>query len=251
MVRSGWTGGRTSWLLMAATVAMLMCGCEADEAERGSAPDAGREVDEEVAPASLPTTPFGPACDRILAADEDAETLEAYDTVTALQRLPEFDQLVALVQQAGVAAELTDVEQVTVFAPLADSLGAEPGELDGERPVDEDVDAPRDDEPATPDDPDATADDPTEHEDAADLEDLEEALGRHVIANQGLDAQHLAQAEGLVTVAGADLAVMAPEEQRLVVEVEEVTAEVVCGNLQTEDGYIHVIDAPLAPLVAE
>lgn len=241
---------------MAAAVALLVSGCETDEAgqdaERGSAPDAGREIDDEVAPTSVPATPFGPECDRILAeADEDAETLATYDTASALQRLTEFDELVALVQQAGLTVELTDVEQITVFAPLRGSLDADAEELDGEQPVDDDADAARDDEPATPDDPAATADDPTPEEDAAELEvdDLEEALGRHVITDQTLDAQQLTQAQGLVTIAGADLAVTAPEEQRLEVEVEGATAGVVCGNLQTQDGYVHVIDAPLAPLV--
>jgi len=81
----------------------------------------------------------------------------------------------------------------------------------------------------------------------ADQEQLTSILTYHIVAGESLDMQGLVDAGSVETVNGAELTI-APSGD--LIEVNG-TSMVVCGNVQTANGTVHIIDNVLVPEAGE
>jgi uncharacterized surface protein with fasciclin (FAS1) repeats len=68
-------------------------------------------------------------------------------------------------------------------------------------------------------------------------------LTYHVIAGKSLDAQGLADAGSATTVNGADVTIAASDDT---ITINDQSA-VVCGNIKTANGTVHIVDTVLLP----
>lgn len=170
--------------------------------------------------AALPTGEFGPGCEGIPSDPDDPGSSEgmAQDPVaTAASNNPLLTTLVDLVGEAGLADTLNGLDGATVFAPTDDAFAA------------------------------LQADDPDTFEAVAgDVDLLTTVLSYHVIADEELDAQGLADAGTVTTFAEQDLSVSA-EGEDVTIEAAGSDATVVCGNVETANATVHVIDYVLVP----
>ena len=131
---------------------------------------------------------------------------------TAASNNPELSTLTAAVTAADLVDTLNGPGPFTIFAPSNDAFAKVPA--------------------ATLD---ALLADPGG--------DLTSILTYHVIAGQELDAQQLADAGTEATVNGAEVEVA---EAGDTIEVNGESA-VVCGNVATANGTVHIIDTVLMP----
>lgn len=170
--------------------------------------------------AALPTGEFGPGCELIPSDPDDPGSSEgmAQDPVaTAASNNPLLTTLVDLVGQAGLVDTLNGLDGATIFAPTDDAFAA------------------------------LQADDPDTFEAVAnDVDLLTTVLSYHVVADQELDAQGLADTGTVTTFAEQDLSVTADGET-VTVEGAGSDATVVCGNVETANATVHVIDYVLVP----
>lgn len=249
-------------LAVPAVLAFLVAGCpeveedpvedpveepEPDPEEPEPDPEEPEPEPDEPEPEALPDDTFGPECDRIL---EDQEDLSDMDTLTALQMLPEFEDLVTLVVVSGLDQQLAEADQMTVFAPVAEELerlgAAERAEqsLEAEEPGDDadGADAEPGDFP-TIEERDGLvppADDPLVGR------NIEEVVALHV-ADEALDAQQLVDQGTVSSLGPDDIEVMVADQDEVTLEIDLVVSNVVCANIQTSDGFIHAIDTMLIP----
>jgi uncharacterized surface protein with fasciclin (FAS1) repeats len=154
---------------------------------------------------------FGAACGAVPADGEGSFDGMADDpAATAASNNPVLSTLVTAVSEAGLVDTLNGEGPFTIFAPYNDAFSAIP---------EEDLNAI-----------------------LADQDLLTSILTYHVVAGESLDAQALADAGTVTTVNGADLAIE--------VSGDTITvngASVICGNVQTANATVHIIDAVLVP----
>ncbi|HEU5113526.1 MAG TPA: fasciclin domain-containing protein [Acidimicrobiia bacterium] len=134
---------------------------------------------------------------------------------TAASNNPVLSTLVTAVGEAGLVDTLNGEGPFTIFAPTDDAFAA----------------IPEDQLNAI----------------LADQEQLTSILTYHVVAGESLDMQGLVDAGTVETVNGAELTI-APSGD--LIEING-TAMVVCGNVQTANATVHIIDSVLVPEAGE
>jgi transforming growth factor-beta-induced protein len=169
--------------------------------------------------AMLPAGEFGPACDAI---PEDgpgsSEGMAEDPAATAASNNPVLSTLVELVGAANLVDTINGLDGATIFAPTNDAF-----------------EALQQDDPETFE---AVANDPEGL--------LTTVLTYHVVGDQELDAQALADEGTATTVAEQDLTVSVDGET-VTVEAAGSEATVVCGNVATANATVHIIDYVLVP----
>jgi uncharacterized surface protein with fasciclin (FAS1) repeats len=155
--------------------------------------------------------PFGPACSSVPADGAGSFSGMAQDpAATAASNNPVLSTLVSAVSAAGLVDTLNGPGPFTIFAPANDAFAK----------IDQ-----------------ATLDsllaDPTG--------DLTKILTYHVVAGQKLDADQLVEAGTVTTVEGDDVAVTKVGDTLKVND----SASVVCGNVQTANATVFIIDGVL------
>ncbi|SFC42441.1 fasciclin domain-containing protein [Streptomyces aidingensis] len=162
--------------------------------------------------AGAAAAPFGPACSAV--PEDGAGSFDgmAQDPVaTAASHNPVLSTLVTAVTEAGLADTLNAAEGLTVFAPVDEAFAAVP---------EEDLNAV-----------------------LADRELLTGVLTYHVVGER-LGPEELAEGSGtLETLQGGTLTVSGSGEDLTVNE----EAAVVCGNVQTANATVYLIDTVLMP----
>lgn len=152
---------------------------------------------------------FGPGCSAIPATGPGSfEEMAMQPVATAASGNEMLSTLVTAVQAAGLVDTLNDAEAITVFAPINDAFAALPAET-----------------------LDAALADPSGL--------LTDVLTNHVVEGRvGPDevaGEHQTLGGGTVTVTGSGEAWMVGE------------ANVICGNVQTANATVYVIDQVLLP----
>ncbi|HET7277697.1 MAG TPA: fasciclin domain-containing protein [Dermatophilaceae bacterium] len=158
---------------------------------------------------SMATAPFGPACSAVPATGKGSFSGMATDPVaTAASNNPVLSQLVSAVGAAGLASTLNSAKDITVFAPTNDAFAALPK---------------------------ATLD--AAMKDPKGL--LTKVLTNHVVAGRlspdRVAGEHQTLAGTTITVTGS-----APDFM-------VGAAKVVCGNVQTANATVYIIDKVLLP----
>lgn len=216
---------------VAASAALLLSACGGDDT--GTTTDTGAETTDETTDdgmddmtddgmdeqAALPAGEFGEACAAI---PEDgpgsSEGMAQDPAATAASNNPVLSTLVELVGAANLVDTVNGLDGATIFAPSNDAF-----------------------EQLQQDDPDtfeAVANDPEGL--------LTTVLTYHVIGDQELDAQGLADAGTATTVAEQDLS-FSVDGETVTVEAAGSEATVVCGNVATANATVHIIDYVLVP----
>jgi uncharacterized surface protein with fasciclin (FAS1) repeats len=163
----------------------------------------------ESAPAMM-DEPFGAACSAVPASGAGSFDGMATDPVaTAASNNPVLSTLVTAVTEAGLGDTLNSAEDITVFAPTNDAFAAVPAET-----------------------MDAAMADPSGL--------LTTVLTYHVVPGR-LSPDQLAGTH--TTLQGADLEVAGSGEEFTV----NGSAVVVCGNVQTANATVYIIDGVLLP----
>ncbi|MFG2926270.1 fasciclin domain-containing protein [Streptomyces sp. NPDC048305] len=154
--------------------------------------------------------PFGPACSSLPASGEGSASGMADDPVaTAASNNPELSTLVSAVQKAGLADTLNNAENVTVFAPTNDAF---------EKIPKADLDKILNDE--------------------AQLKSLlnYHVVGEKVTVDQLPDGTFKTLQGGEITTSGSG--------QNFTVND---SAKIVCGDLETENATVQLVDTVLMP----
>ena len=204
---------RTGLAALALTMSMGMAACGSDDSKdsssTSSAPKAEETPTEETAPAST-DEPFGPACSAIPA--DGAGSLQGMSTApvaTAASANPVLKTLVAAVTAADLGDTLNSAPEITVFAPANDAFAAIPKK---------DLNA-------------LLADKPT----------LTKVLTHHVVEGKIAPADLAGTHK---TLAGDEITVKGSGEQ---FTVGDANANVICGNVQTANATVYIIDGVLTP----
>lgn len=154
----------------------------------------------------------GSSCGAVPADGEGSFAGMADDpAATAASNNPVLSTLVEAVGAAGLVDTLNGEGPFTIFAPTNDAFAAIP---------EEDLSAI-----------------------LADTELLTSILTFHVVGGESLDMSELVEAGTVTTVNGAELTIAAGGD---LIEING-TAMVVCGNVQTANATVHIIDAVLVP----
>lgn len=157
--------------------------------------------------------PFGTACSDVPASGAGSfEGMMTQPVVTAASENPLLSELVADIELAGLTDTLNTAEDLTVFAPSNEAFGAAAA--------------------ADPEGMEAMMADPT-----GDFADL---LAYHVVEGQ-LAPDDLAGEH--TTLQGSSLTVEGEGEQFTV----NGSAEVVCGDIHTDNANVYIIDEVLHP----
>lgn len=174
--------------------------------------EAMTDTTEAMAEGDLTSMNTGAACSAVPADGEGSFDGMADDpAATAASNNPVLSTLVTAVGEAGLVDTLNGEGPFTIFAPTNDAFAAIP---------EEDLNAI-----------------------LADQELLTSILTYHVVAGESLDMQGLVDAGTVTTVNGAELTIA---ESGDLIEVNG-TAMVVCGNVQTANATVHIIDNVLVP----
>ena len=169
------------------------------------------EAMEEMDDMGLSTVNFGPACSAVPMDGEGSFDGMADDpAATAASNNPVLSTLVSAVVEAGLVDTLNSEGPFTIFAPYNDAFAAIPAE---------DLDAI-----------------------LADTDLLTSILTYHVVAGSSLDARALADAGTVTTVNGGDLQIATSGDT-----ITVNGANVICGNVQTANATVHIIDTVLVP----
>ena len=154
----------------------------------------------------------GPGCGAVPMDGEGSFGGMADDpAATAASNNPVLSTLVTAVSEAGLVDTLNGEGPFTIFAPTNDAFAAIP-EADLNAIL-------------------------------ADQELLTSILTYHVVGGESLDMASLAEAGSITTVNGADLSIAAVGD---LIEVNGVAATI-CGNVQTANATVHIIDTVLVP----
>ncbi|MBA0127117.1 fasciclin domain-containing protein [Haloechinothrix sp. YIM 98757] len=208
---------RTAGLLAGvAATAMLLGACDTAGDEETASEDTSAETDngdagqgaDEGAGAS--GQPFGAACDAVPEDGDGSFDGMAQDPVaTAASNNPVLSTLVTAVGEADLVDTLNGAEDITVFAPANDAFEAIPSE---------DLDAL-----------------------LADQDALTDVLTYHVVGER-LTLEDLDDGE-FETLQGSSVQTTADGENVTV----DGDAQVVCGNVQTANATVYIIDSVLMP----
>ncbi|BCJ43463.1 lipoprotein [Actinoplanes ianthinogenes] len=205
--------------LAAATVfaiSLAACGSDTDESSSGGATAAAPTMTS-AAPSMAPSmstdmVSFGPGCAAVPTDPANAGSFEAMGKVpvaTAASGNPLLSTLVTAVKKAGLVDSLNSADGITVFAPTNDAFAKIPK---------------------------ATLD-----KVLADKKTLTSILTYHVVPGK-LTPQDLAGTHK--TLQGQDLTVTGSGED---FKVGADSASVVCGNVQTANANVYIIDSVLMP----
>lgn len=154
----------------------------------------------------------GPACTAVPADGEGSFAGMANDPAgTAASNNPVLSTLVSAVSEAGLVDTLNSEGPFTIFAPTNAAFGAIPSE---------DLNAI-----------------------LADADQLTSILTYHVVVGESLDLAGLVKA-GTVTTVNGETLTFAPDGDLVTVNGSSM---VVCGNVQTANATVHIIDSVLVP----
>ena len=199
---------RTGLAALALTMSMGMAACGSDDSSASQ--DTSSSANEEAAPTeeAAASGEFGEGCAAI--PKEGAGSLQGMSTApvaTAASANPVLETLVAAVSAAGLVDTLNSAPELTVFAPANDAFGAIPKK---------DLNALLADKPA-----------------------LTKVLTHHVVAGK-LSPEDVAGTHK--TLAGDEITVEGSGEAFNIGE-----ANVICGNVQTANATVYVVDGVLMP----
>ena len=198
------------------TLVLVACGGE-DSVDTTGAPETTTPSTEAVtdtteAMSDMTAANMGPACSAVPADGEGSFDGMADDpAATAASNNPVLSTLVTAVGEAELVDTLNSEGPFTIFAPTNDAFAAIP-EADLNAIL-------------------------------ADQELLTSILTYHVVAGESLDAQGLIDAGTVETVNGSELTIATAGDSLTINGV----AMVVCGNVQTANATVHIIDAVLVP----
>ncbi len=200
---------RSGLAAMALTLSMAMAACGSDE-ESSADTTSSEDTAEEAAPTedAAATGEFGDGCAAI--PKEGAGSFQGMSTApvaTAASANPVLKTLVTAVGAAGLVDTLNSAPELTVFAPANDAFAAIP---------EKDLNALLADKPA-----------------------LTKVLTHHVVAGK-LSPEEVAGTHE--TLAGDEITVEGSGEAFNIGE-----ANVICGNVQTANATVYVIDGVLMP----
>ncbi|GAA1659880.1 fasciclin domain-containing protein [Glycomyces endophyticus] len=203
---------RAGALAMAAGFAIALSACGSDDSGSEDTADDAMSTEETMAESSAEMAPageFGAACSAVPADGEGSFTGMADDPVaTAASNNPVLSTLVTAVGEADLVDTLNSAEDITVFAPTNDAFAKIP-EADLNAVL-------------------------------ADQEMLTSILTYHVVAGElapdALAGEHTTLQGGTLTVEGSG--------EDFTVNGE---AAVVCGNVQTANATVYIIDTVLMP----
>ncbi|MDS1269259.1 fasciclin domain-containing protein [Lipingzhangella sp. LS1_29] len=214
---------RTTQLIVASSAAVLTFGLAAcdtadmeDDADTGADTEQGedteqdRDTDTDTDADAAMDEPFGTACAAV--PDEGDGSFEgmAQDPVaTAASNNPELSTLVEAVDTADLVDTLNSAEDITVFAPANDAFAGIP---------EEDLNALLDDQ-----------------------DELTEVLTYHVV--EGTHAPSDLEDGSFTSLQGEEVTTTGSGEDYTVNDA----ANVVCGNVQTANATVHIIDEVLMP----
>jgi uncharacterized surface protein with fasciclin (FAS1) repeats len=206
---------RTTLAAIAVALPLGLTACGSDDtASAGAAPAASSSSPSTTSPDAMAEdtmneTPFGAACSAVPEDGKGSFAGMATDPVaTAASNNPVLSQLVAAVGEAGLVQTLNSAKDITVFAPTNDAFAAVPK--------------------ATMD---AAMKDPKGL--------LTKVLTNHVVAGRLSPDQVAGEHK---TLAGTTITVTGSGEDFTVGE-----AKVVCGNVQTANATVYIIDGVLLP----
>jgi uncharacterized surface protein with fasciclin (FAS1) repeats len=206
---------RTTLAAIAVALPLGLAACGSDDtASAGAAPAASSSSSSTTSPDAMAEdtmsdTPFGAACSAVPEDGKGSFAGMATDPVaTAASNNPVLSQLVAAVGEAGLVQTLNSAKDITVFAPTNDAFAAVPK--------------------ATMD---AAMKDPKGL--------LTKVLTNHVVAGRLSPDQVAGEHK---TLAGTTITVTGSGEDFTVGE-----AKVACGNVQTANATVYIIDGVLLP----
>jgi uncharacterized surface protein with fasciclin (FAS1) repeats len=198
---------RTAFAAVATAAALTLFGCSTSDGQS----EAG-------APAPAPTSPqananatgpVGPACASLPTSGPGSpEALADLPVASAAAQSPALSTLVAAVQQAGLVDTLNNAENITVFAPTNDAFAKIP--------------------PATL------------NQVLADKAALTNILTYHVVGERSTTAD--LESGSLTTLQGGTITTAKDGETYTAND-----AQVLCGNLQTSNATVYLIDTVLMP----
>lgn len=208
---------RTGLAALALTMSMGMAACGSDDSSdssSSSAPKAESTPTEEMTPTEEATPAgggeFGPGCAAVPKTGAGSfQGMATAPVATAASANPVLKTLVTAVGAAGLVDTLNSAPELTVFAPANDAFGAFPKK---------DLDALLKDKPT-----------------------LTKVLTHHVVAGKIAPADLAGTHK---TLAGDMIEVKGSGEQ---FTVGPDNANVICGNVQTANATVYVIDAVLMP----
>ena len=200
-----------------AALALFGAAC-GDDDDTASGSSATTEATTEAAPATTMGTeamtdgPTGPACGAVPADGEGSFTGMADDpAATAASNNPELSTLVQAVTAAGLVDTLNGEGPFTIFAPVNSAFAAIPAA---------DLDAV-----------------------LADKTLLTNILTLHVVGDEQIDGATLEGRDSVPTLNGETISVQADGD----VITLDGTAKVVCGNIETANATVHLIDTVMMP----
>ena len=204
---------RFAALGIVAALALTAAACSSDS--KTASTDSSAKSSTTQAPAQaagLTSTNFGPGCAAVPKDGKGSFSGMAQDpAATAASNNPALSTLVAAVKAAGLVDTLNGAGPFTIFAPTNDAF--------------------------------AKIDKTTLDQVLADKATLTKILTYHVIAGQKMNAQQLADAGMAKTVEGGTVTVAKAGDT---INVNGQTA-VVCGNVQTANATVQIIDTVLMP----
>ncbi|MES9536511.1 MULTISPECIES: fasciclin domain-containing protein [unclassified Actinomadura] len=198
-------------VLAAAALAIGATACSGDDdGDAAAAPAASSAPETSMSGAPAAEGPFGPACSAVPASGKGSFQGMAADPVaTAASNNPVLSTLVSAVQKAGLVDTLNSSKNITVFAPTNDAFKKIPKE--------------------------------TLDKVLSDKKTLTGILTYHVVGRQ-VAPSGLAAGD-FKTLNGAMLKSSGSGESFTVGE----DAKVVCGNVQTANATVYIIDSVLMP----
>jgi uncharacterized surface protein with fasciclin (FAS1) repeats len=204
---------RFAALATASVLALTLSACGDDD--NGDGGDGGTPSPTASATAMAGGETFGAGCSAVPREGEGSFTGMSDDPVaSAASNNPVLSTLVSAVQQAGLVDTLNGAEALTVFAPTNDAFAKIPR---------------------------ATLDSVL-----ANKEELTKILTYHVVG-QRIPPNGLASSSPLTTLQGGRLTVSGSGEN---FTVGTQNAKVVCGNVQTKNATVYIIDTVLMPPAA-
>lgn len=205
------TGKLARMLAMMAVLALVVAACGGDSAESTTTVAEPATTTTEAAGPDLMAANVGPACSAVPADGEGSFAGMADDpAATAASSNPVLSTLVTAVTEAGLVDTLNGPGPFTIFAPYNDAFAAIPEDQLSAILADTDL--------------------------------LTSILTLHVVAGDSMDLQQLIDAGTVETVNGESLTIGASGDLATV-----NGANVICGNVQTANATVHIIDTVLTP----
>jgi uncharacterized surface protein with fasciclin (FAS1) repeats len=209
--RLAWRRQAPRGLAAAAVIAALaMAGCTSNDSESNADEAAGTSAaPAPTSSAATDTTPVGPACASLPSSGPgSAAAIADQPVATAAAQSPALSTLVAAVTQAGLANTLNNAQDITVFAPTNDAFAKIPKS--------------------------------TLSQVLADKQALTNILTYHVV--QGRQTPSDLEMGTLTTLQGGTITAAKAGGTYTAND-----AQVLCGNLQTSNATVYLIDTVLMP----